>query len=336
MATSRGMDVSAYQSAQDWADHRRNGVVFAFAKASEGQRSRDERFDTHIAGIIKAGLVPGAYHFAWPTQPVATEADNYISAVRPYARRGFCHWLDLERYSDGRNYGNRTATQIRTWVSRWLATVADAFPGQRVGVYTGASDVAAGHLPAGVPLWFPRYPWGPADWSRAEDQAQPVVDGRRPLIWQFTSQPYDRSIAYLSEAGLRAWAQGETPEEDDMPTAAEIAAEVIKQLPDAVWAKDGAVPAARPPVHNGDYYKADGKTLDNTEWTAGYALQTAVEGVRKTQKQLGAVAAQIGALAAAVAALAQDGGLPLAQVQAAAEAGAKAALAELGDKLQED
>ncbi|MEU9972357.1 glycoside hydrolase family 25 protein [Streptomyces sp. NPDC051014] len=216
MATSRGMDVSIYQSPQDWAALKSKGLTFAFAKASEGQHSRDDRFDTHIGGIIKAGgLIPGAYHFGWPTQDVATEAANYIGAVKPYARPGFVHWLDLERYSDGRNYGSRNATQIRTWVAEWLRLVGKAFPGQRVGVYTSADDVAAGHLPAGVPLWFPSYPWGAADWSRAESAAQPTVSGRTPLIWQFTSQPYDRSVAYLSPGALRAWAQGDTIKEED-------------------------------------------------------------------------------------------------------------------------
>jgi hypothetical protein len=32
--------------------------------------------------------------------------------------------------------------------------------------------------------------------------------GRTPLIWQFTSQPIDRNICYLSAADLRAWAAG--------------------------------------------------------------------------------------------------------------------------------
>ncbi|NJP75694.1 N-acetylmuramoyl-L-alanine amidase, partial [Streptomyces sp. C1-2] len=85
MATSRGIDVSAYQGTQNWAAHRKDGIVFAFAKATEGQRSKDTRFATHITGIKAAGLVPGAYHFGWPNQDVATEAANYIAAVRPHA-----------------------------------------------------------------------------------------------------------------------------------------------------------------------------------------------------------------------------------------------------------
>lgn len=142
MVTCRGIDVSAYQSPQDWAVRKTEGVVFAFAKASEGQTSRDDRFDAHIRGIIAAGLVPGAYHFAWPTQDPAREAANYIAAVKPYARPGFVHWLDLERYSDGRNYRGKSDAQIREWVTTWLAAVRTAFPGQRVGVYTSVSGVS--------------------------------------------------------------------------------------------------------------------------------------------------------------------------------------------------
>lgn len=238
MTTCRGIDVSAYQSPQDWKARKAEGVVFAFAKASEGQTSRDPRFDAHIRGIIAAGLIPGAYHFAWPTQDPAREAANYIAAVRPYARAGFVHWLDLERYSDGRNYTGRTDKQIAAWVTAWLAAVEKAFPGQRVGVYTSADDVAKGHVPDGVPFWYPAYPWGPAAYSRAEAAAQPKVSGRSPLIWQFTSQPIDRSIAYMSAADLRAWAAGTTTEEDPM-------AGITKQdIYDAVWKTDAiAAPA---------------------------------------------------------------------------------------------
>ena len=153
MATCRGIDVSAYQGTQNWSAHKADGVVFAFAKASEGQHSKDVRFATHIKGIKAAGLVPGAYHFAWPNQDVKAEAANYIAAVKPYAGKGFCHWLDLERYSDGRNYRGKSATQIKAWVQTWLSLVQTAFPGQRVGVYTSGDDLKNGHVPAGTPLW---------------------------------------------------------------------------------------------------------------------------------------------------------------------------------------
>jgi GH25 family lysozyme M1 (1,4-beta-N-acetylmuramidase) len=65
MATCRGIDVSAFQSPQDWGARKAEDIVFAMAKASEGQHSRDARFATHITGIKNNGLVPGAYHFGW-------------------------------------------------------------------------------------------------------------------------------------------------------------------------------------------------------------------------------------------------------------------------------
>ncbi|MFJ8789913.1 glycoside hydrolase family 25 protein [Streptomyces sp. NPDC102462] len=235
MATCRGMDVSAYQGTQNWAAHKGDGVVFAFAKASEGRRSRDAKFDSHITGIIKAGLVPGAYHFAWPNQDVDEEAANYIGAVRAHAKKGFTHWLDLERYADGRNYSGRSAAQIKSWAAAWIAAVRAAFPGQRVGVYTSGDDLAAGRVPDGVPLWYPAYPWGAASYSRAEAAARPRPSGRAPLIWQFTSLPVDRSIAYLSEAGLRAWAAGDTSEEDEMPQYVNLGLAKPYKLSPGAW-----------------------------------------------------------------------------------------------------
>jgi hypothetical protein len=92
--------------------------------------------------------------------------------------------------------------------------------------------------------------------------------------------------------GIVARAAGQTPEEDDMPTAAEIADAVVAKLIagggvlengdlDRIWGRD-IVPAARPPYNNPDYYGADGKTVANDTWTARYAVQTTVEGVRET------------------------------------------------------
>lgn len=324
MATCRGIDVSVYQNAQDWPARCAEGVVFAFAKASEGQRTHDAHFATHITGIKQAGLIPGAYHFAWPNQDVALEAANYIAAVRPYAGRGFVHWLDLERRSDGANYKGCTAAGILAWVTKWLKLVAEAFPGQRVGVYTSGSDLAAGHVPAGTTIWYPAYTWGytAVGYDKAEAAARPHPSGWSPLLWQFTSTPIDRSICYLSEAALRTWAGGE---EDDVALTTDDISKVAEAVVAKLLAGGGVlenndldriidrdhVPAARPPYNNDDYYEADGKTPKNTTWKLGYALQTNAEYSRQAvalleelKDKAGAALtdAQIAALAAAVAA----------------------------------
>jgi GH25 family lysozyme M1 (1,4-beta-N-acetylmuramidase) len=314
MATCRGVDVSVYQGVQNWDARRAEGVAFAFAKASEGQRTHDAHFATHITGIKQAGLVPGAYHFAWPCQDVALEAANYVAAVRPYAGRGFVHWLDLERRSDGANYKGCTAAGILAWVTKWLKLVADAFPGQRVGVYTSGSDLAAGHVPAGTTIWYPAYTWGytAVGYDKAEAATRPKPSGWTPLLWQFTSTPIDRSICYLSEAALRAWAQG-TTEETDM------------QLSDLV--KLGTWVPKKWPADTG---LQDGTIQVNTALGSAYGYS------RVAAESSTALLAQVAALTATVGKLAEGGGLDAAEIQAAAQAGAQAALDKLADAINKE
>lgn len=119
---------------------------------------------------------------------------------------------------------------------------------------------------------------------------------------------------------LYAWVQKGAPrpaatsEEDDMPTAAEIADAVVAKLIagggvlensdlDRIIDRDH-VPAARPPYNNSDYFEADGKTLKNTTWQLGYALQTGVEGIRAVLATVTAQKATIDELVKAVATLA--------------------------------
>lgn len=274
MPTSRGLDVSSYQGSQNWKSLAKGGLTFAFAKASEGEHTKDGAFGSHIAGIIGAGLVPGAYHFGWPNQNAATEAANYIAPVRSHARRGFVHILDLERRSDNANYAGRTAAQIRAYGSAWITAVQKAFPGQRVGVYTSASDLTAKHLPANAAfLWYPAYPSGEMSYAEAEKHARPAPSGHHPLFWQFTSTPLDRSLAYLSPADLRTWAAGNDPE-DTLPD------------PIDVWA-----------------YKNKAQVKKNPKLPDAYGyLQGTYNTVRTLSTQVAALTATVSTLAQALAA----------------------------------
>jgi hypothetical protein len=138
-----------------------------------------------------------------------------------------------------------------------------------------------------VPLWYPAYPWGAAAYSRAESANQPRPSGRAPLIWQFTSQPIDRSICYLSESALRDWADGDdTSEEDDM------------QLGDKVKLNDWVRPAW--PKDPG---LKDGAISVQTALGSGYAFaRRASDNTAKILAQLEAQQATIDKLVDAVAA----------------------------------
>src|SRR5258707_10629381 len=125
-ATSRFIDVSSYQGAQDWVALARGGLTGAQVKASEGEHTHDAHYRMHMDGILSvAGLLPQGYHYGWPTQDAHAEADNYLSVVSADADRhpGFVHWLDLERRQDGANYAGRTSEQIRAWAEAWIDRV---------------------------------------------------------------------------------------------------------------------------------------------------------------------------------------------------------------------
>ncbi|MEU9450363.1 glycoside hydrolase family 25 protein [Streptomyces sp. NPDC048277] len=283
MATCRGVDVSVYQPAQDWKARKAEGVVFAFVKASEGEHTHDARFGEHITAVIDAGLVPGAYHFGWPNQSAATEAANYVAAVKPHAGPGFVHWLDLERRSDGANYAGVTAAGILSYATGWISAVQAAFPGQRVGVYTSGSDLAAGHAPAAAPLWYPAYPWpGAATYAQAEAHVQPVPAGRTPLFWQFTSTPLDRSICYLSESALRAWAAGT---ETDVPLTAEDISKIATASAKAVLTLDGviAAPADAPDAKTNAYWALQSYIKDTNARLRAVQATEAAQGAAITQ-----------------------------------------------------
>ncbi|MER7167813.1 hypothetical protein ABT336_17305, partial [Micromonospora sp. NPDC000207] len=103
-------------------------------------------------------------------------------------------------------------------------------------------------------------------------------------------------------------------QEDDMPTAAEVAKYLMEQYRtpdgrtlagslDAILRPDGGnalgrqvtrsdtVPAARPPYHNSDYGDPAKPGDGNKEWTVGYSLQTITETGRATRAQVAEVLA---------------------------------------------
>lgn len=110
----------------------------------------------------------------------------------------------------------------------------------------------------------------------------------------------------FSMDSMRGRVQEHMTRGDGMLTAEEIATAVVNRLlaGGGIWSRDGAVPAARPPYQNADYDT-------NKSWTAGYALQAAVEAARE----------------AAANTLTDD------QLRAAGEAGAEAALRLLAQRL---
>lgn len=134
----------------------------------------------------------------------------------------------------------------------------------------------------------------------------------------------DKDSAMTADYGQ--WTPGEAPaqsKEDDMPLTDADAKKVAQALLDC-----DDVPASR------ILPNTDMRT--NPTWTVRYTLQTAVESARRAAAAAEQAVAQLGAVSAALAALTKDGGLTTEQITAAAQAGAQAALAELGQTLTKE
>lgn len=95
----KGIDVSHHQSSIDWEEVKRQGVDFAFIKATEGSGHVDEDFLENWKQAEESGILAGAYHFFSFDSPGVSQAELYIRTVgglsahlRPVA--------DVEFYGD--------------------------------------------------------------------------------------------------------------------------------------------------------------------------------------------------------------------------------------------
>jgi GH25 family lysozyme M1 (1,4-beta-N-acetylmuramidase) len=59
-----GVDVASYQRGFDWETAARQGISFAYAKATEGTSHRNPLFAEQYNGSYRAGMIRGAYHYA--------------------------------------------------------------------------------------------------------------------------------------------------------------------------------------------------------------------------------------------------------------------------------
>ena len=76
-----GIDVSHHQGLITWSRLPRQGVRFAYLKASEGGDLRDPMFRAAARQARAAGLAIGAYHYFTLCRPGAVQAANFLDAL---------------------------------------------------------------------------------------------------------------------------------------------------------------------------------------------------------------------------------------------------------------
>ena len=78
----KGVDVSEYQGEIDWDKIKSQGIDFAFIKATEGSKSKDNYFDTNFSKLKQMNdMLIGCYHFFSFETKGEEQAQNYINVV---------------------------------------------------------------------------------------------------------------------------------------------------------------------------------------------------------------------------------------------------------------
>jgi len=127
-----GIDVSSYQGVVDWRQVRAAGVVFAFARFSDGLAVIDERFVQNFAGMKRAGVYRGAYQvFRASADPVA-QADLLLLALRHAGHP------DLPLVADVESDDGMEPAEVQARLARWLRRI-ERRTRRRPIVYTSPS-----------------------------------------------------------------------------------------------------------------------------------------------------------------------------------------------------
>jgi GH25 family lysozyme M1 (1,4-beta-N-acetylmuramidase) len=190
-----GVDVSSHNGSVAWSSLRKNGVRFAYVKATEGTTYRNSSFAQQYNGSYKSGMIRGAYHFALPSNSSGTAQANYFASHGGgWSKDGktLPGALDVEYNPYGSAcYGKSTAGMV-DWIADFSKTYRTR-TGRDLVIYTSATwwKKCTGNskkFNKTNPLWIPR--WGssvgslPGGWSfhtfwQYSSTGKPVGDRNR-------------------------------------------------------------------------------------------------------------------------------------------------------------
>tara|TARA_R110002072_G_scaffold85859_11_gene194114 strand:+ start:617 stop:1405 length:789 start_codon:yes stop_codon:yes gene_type:complete len=173
-----GIDAARFQKNIDWNTARRNGLNFAFIKATEGGDLLDAEFKNHWRGAGQAGVARGAYHFYYFCTSPEVQAQWFIRNVP----RGnmLPPVLDMEwnpfspTCATVRPPGNEVRDQMRRWLN-----IVTAHYGQKPIIYTTPKFYSENDLGRvnGYEFWLR---------STAEPPSK-TFPGQRWTFWQYSS-----------------------------------------------------------------------------------------------------------------------------------------------------
>jgi lysozyme len=188
-----GIDVSSYQGAIDWRRVRAAGIVFAFARVSDGLDVVDERFAENYAAMKRVGIRRGAYQLFRPSAEPEAQADLLLAAVRRAGRP------ELPLVADVESDDGVSPDEVRARLLRWLQRIERRTRRQPIIYTSPAMNATLGGAFGAYHLWVAHYD---VDCPR-------LVDGwTRWLFWQSSSSGrvagVDGAVDLDAFAGTRA------------------------------------------------------------------------------------------------------------------------------------
>ena len=130
-----GIDAARFQKSIHWKQARRNGVNFAFIKATEGGDLLDTAFKRHWRGAGQAGVARGAYHFYYFCTPPEVQARWFIKNVPKGNMLPPVLDMEWNPFSPTCATVRPPAREVRAQMRRWLDIVS-AHYGQTPIIYT--------------------------------------------------------------------------------------------------------------------------------------------------------------------------------------------------------
>ncbi len=130
-----GIDAARFQGQMNWREIKRQGIQFAWLKATEGGDLLDPEFKGNWRAAKRAGIPVGAYHFYYFCTDPDTQAKNFIKNV-PRLRGGMPPVLDLEWNPFSPTCVLRPpAKEVRRVANRFISIIERHYQ-TRVVVYT--------------------------------------------------------------------------------------------------------------------------------------------------------------------------------------------------------
>jgi GH25 family lysozyme M1 (1,4-beta-N-acetylmuramidase) len=163
----QGLDVSHHQGDINWTKVYAAGYRFAFIKATGGMSFTDPNFIANMEQASQAGLLVGAYHFAYPEyNDAVSEAQHFLSVAGNYMKTGYLRpVLDLEDDPKQDSYPYRMGKDnLSKWIHTWMNTVKNE-TGIEPIIYTGWYARVGNYLDDSIAqysLWIADWTYDPA------------------------------------------------------------------------------------------------------------------------------------------------------------------------------